>query len=178
MKGPNWTVDQIIDRISELLPSENKLPLIVITGGEPFRQNLKMLITTLDRLGFRIQIETNGTLRPFTDFDATDAHVFVICSPKTGKVNPHLLPFITAYKYVAKAVDICGIDGLPNVALEHSCKPKLARPHEGFTGAVYLQPMDQGSELLNLVNQDACIDSCMKHGHILQLQLHKILGME
>ena len=38
--------------------------LVVITGGEPFRQNLSYLLRALTEHGYYVQIETNGTLPP------------------------------------------------------------------------------------------------------------------
>src|SRR5262245_19999182 len=38
--------------------------LVVITGGEPFRQDLGPLIDKLVKAGYYVQIETNGSLPP------------------------------------------------------------------------------------------------------------------
>lgn len=154
---------------------ENLPQLIVITGGEPFRQDIAMFANTMIVLGHIVQVETNGTMPPSPGLHED---VKIVCSPKTGTVNPKLFPRITAYKYVTTREDIAQGDGLPDWALFHTAKPRLARPHDGFEGPVYLQPMDEQDEELNKLNQDAVLNSCMKHGHILQLQLHKIIGVE
>lgn len=36
--------------------------LVVITGGEPFRQNVNKLVEVLLGYGYKVQVETNGTL--------------------------------------------------------------------------------------------------------------------
>lgn len=152
--------------------------LVVITGGEPFRQNIAPLVRSLLAFGYKVQIETNGTLPPSGTLGHPVNGLHVVCSPKTGKVNQKLLPVISAYKYVAKSEDISIIDGLPIKALGHSAAPQLARPHHDFKGPVYLQAMDEQNKDLNLINQVAVVESCKIHGHILCLQMHKIIGVE
>ena len=164
-----------------------KINLVVITGGEPFRQNLYPLVRDLVRNGFTVQIETNGTLSQSnefyslckTSFEHTEPACFIVCSPKTGKVNLALQRHIAAYKYVARYTDIDVFgDGLPEIALGHTASPKLARPHEHFNGPVYLQPCDDKDEDLNKLNLDACIQSVQEFGYNLQLQIHKLIGAE
>lgn len=172
--------------------------LVVITGGEPFRQQLGHLIATLTQLqGYTVQIETNGTL--FDDsVDYNNDKLFIMCSPKTGSVNDKLKPYITAYKYVGGANELeipygqladniainelqdhsLSPDGLPQQALGHTAKPFLARPHEGFEGTVYLQPIDRQDEHLNKYHQQAVVQSCLTNGYTLCLQMHKIIGVD
>jgi 7-carboxy-7-deazaguanine synthase len=154
--------------------------LVVITGGEPFRQNLRELIWALLDNGYRVQIETNGTL--YQD-DLPYPFITIVCSPKTGSLHRKLLPHIKAYKYVISAfsrpinADLPD-DGLPGKALEHTAAPYLARPHPGFSGSVYIQPEDDNNQDLNKLHLSAAISSVLFHGHTLCLQLHKIIGME
>lgn len=149
-------------------------PLLVITGGEPFRQNLTFLARTFVAMGWQIQVETNGTLSPSDGFPASAT---VVCSPKTGKINHRMLRRIDAWKYVARASDINPIDGLPDIALNHSNSGGLARPPFGCK-SVYLQPMDEQNGLFNTINTKAVVESCLRHGHRLCLQMHKIVGVE
>lgn len=149
-------------------------PLLVITGGEPFRQNLSFLSRTFVAMGWKVQIETNGTLPPS---DGLPDSVAIVCSPKTGSINKRLAARIDAYKYVARAADISPDDGLPFIALGHSVAGALARP--AFLNVpVYLQPMDEQDEQLNAANTKAVVESCLRHGHRLCLQMHKIVGVE
>lgn len=163
----------IIDKAKELLPQES--PLVVITGGEPFRQNLTPLVKDLLEAGFKVQIETNGTLYdgqfPYED-------VTIVCSPKTGKINKHLAPHIDALKYVLHADEIELSDGLPTRALGHSASPVTARPPEGYTGEIYVQPIDVQDPLENSRHLDAAIRSSLTNGYRLCLQTHKIINME
>lgn len=164
------SIPAIIEYI-EALKSIAKL--IVISGGEPFRQPIGALCHELLQHRYMVQIETNGTLFQPGPWP----HVAIICSPKTGKVNHQLQPFINAYKFVAAESDISDDDGLPTIALGHPAAPRLARPHADFKGPVYLQPLDEQDEVKNLRNLDAVVESCLKFGHILCIQIHKIIGV-
>lgn len=164
--------------------------LVVITGGEPFRQNIEPLCAALLTDGIKVQIETNGTLPPPSlDFverctallDHNAPGIFVVCSPKTGKVNPMLKSVIGAYKYVMSHDSVHPDDGLPLKALDHTAHPHVARPHEHYRGPVYLQPMDHGEvhgQYANQRSRAACVRSCLQYGYTMQLQTHKLLGLE
>ena len=169
---------------TELMKLPARSRLVVITGGEPLRQNITPLVSLLLEAGFTVQIETNGTLAPppgLYELCSTDTRqldrCFIVCSPKTGKVHPALFNIICAYKYVA-AVDDMMADGLPSHALGHTASPYLARPHEDFEGTVYIQPCDEKDLLINSANTDACVNSVLQHGYTLQLQVHKIINVD
>lgn len=149
--------------------------LVVITGGEPFRQDISALCWLLVDSDYQVQVETNGTLpTPF----GMPGDVWVVCSPKTGKVHPGVIRNIVAYKYVLSATDV-HTDGLPGHVLDHTAEPRVARPPTEFNrGAIYLQPADLKDEEKNKRNLEAVIQSCMTHGYTLQLQIHKLLNME
>lgn len=179
-QGANWQyVNTIIEMVTNLLfiKQENNMhepgSLVVITGGEPFRQPIELLVKTLIYEGFKVQIETNGTL--FRELHWC-ANLTVVCSPKTGKINAELWPHIDALKYVGRASDLSLLDGLPVKALGHSAKPILARV--AGCPEIYLQPMDEKDEELNRKNMEAVKESCLKFGYRLCLQLHKIIGVD
>jgi 7-carboxy-7-deazaguanine synthase len=166
------------DRILELKTDEYPdapLPLIVVTGGEPFRQNITPFCNLMLNRGFHVQVETNGTLEPD---EHLDPRVQLVVSPKTGKMNQMIEKRITALKYVVRAGCIDRADGLPIRALDHTCSPVVAKPPVAFRGPIYLQPMDEGSPHLNRKNADAAANACKTHGHILQIQTHKVVGIE
>lgn len=170
-----------IDNILESIYFEiaiREIFLIVITGGEPFRQNISPLCNVLIRNGFVVQIETNGTLRPQ---EKINKDVKLVISPKTGSINSNLLNYDHCYKYVLQSDNINTDDGLPIKALNHSAHPHIARPQldsRTFNDLIFLQPMDEGDPIKNKRNLDAVIKSCMEHGYILQLQIHKLIGVE
>lgn len=171
----NMKTEEVIAAVTELSNSNARaLPLVVITGGEPFRQNLYDLVQGLYLKWFRVQIETNGTLYqelPWGTFS-------IVCSPKTGTINKKLLPQILAFKYVLHADSVCPEDGLPLTALGHPNSGKLARPPGGFSGNIYLQPIDDHVSGFPNRHLDACIASCLKHGYTLGVQLHKLINLE
>ncbi len=193
------TLEVLASNIVYILDGNITTNLIVITGGEPFRQNIAPFVNRAMSNDFEVQIETNGSMPPQGDFTTMPT---IICSPKTSKLNPKLVPHITAFKYVANYEQVNFDDGLPLTALEHKATPMLARPPEHFEGDIYLQPMDmtehydeeiEGSleeqsvhaedlagktAFHNSVNLDFVVQSCMKHGYIIQLQIHKLLNLE
>lgn len=171
------------DDVLEAVQAFTKSGLVVITGGEPFRQRIRRLINLLVGRGYYVQVETNGTLPPPDGVPwsvATPLRVdaYLVCSPKTGKMNEDILAVACALKYVISRDSVAEDDGLPLLALGHTASPRVARPPSWWTRPVYLQPMDSKDEGENRANLDAAIGSCMKHDYILQIQLHKLIGME
>jgi 7-carboxy-7-deazaguanine synthase len=167
----------LVQSVKELMPSG----LVVITGGEPFRQELGWFMSLLRTSGYYVQVETNGTLPPPTNFIFSKTPddrngLYIVCSPKTGKVNPNIWNQACAVKYVVEFDDVCE-DGLPGHALQHSAHPFVARPPEWWKLPIYLQPMDSKDEVQNAANLGTAVASCLKHGYILQLQIHKLIGV-
>lgn len=163
--------------------------LVVLTGGEPLRQNIVPLVNKLiSQYGYIVQIETNGT-QPIHNVDQLTAHCWrdlqVVVSPKAGKVDECIWPFIRAYKYVLDAEHIDFVDGLPKSVLGMPARP--ARPYPGYDGPIYLQPADEGPAINpdmgheptnSTKNLRAVISSCMKFGYYLCIQTHKVAGLE
>lgn len=170
------SVPAIFDTVQDHVRSFK--PLIVITGGEPLRQrNLHALVRFLLAKGFHVQIETNGTLYsehlPYNCPDFT-----IVCSPKTGRVNPKMERLIDYYKYIVRAGDVSSNDGLPLHALDHKASPMLARPWRHIERArVYVQPCDTQNAESNAESLQAAIKSCRDFGYTLCLQTHKMLGL-
>jgi 7-carboxy-7-deazaguanine synthase len=160
------------DELISILSKFGTVELVVLTGGEPFRQNLGPVVKKLIDAGYIVQIETNGTLfqpLPFAD-------IMVVCSPKTAKIHPKLEPHIAAFKYVLTA-DSVAEDGLPIVALHHLSE-KVYRPRPDFKGTIYVQPLDdKDNPRIIKRHQRAAVASAINHGHVLCLQLHKILDL-
>ena len=149
--------------------------LIVISGGEPFRQNIAPLCHFLIENDFDVQIETNGSMQIPLELPQM---VTVVCSPKTAKLHPSALHRANAFKYVMRANNMLEEDGLPLQALEHRATPYIARPHKSFKGKIYLQPMDEQDPEINARNTAAVLASALKHNYTVQLQIHKLLNVE
>lgn len=145
---------------------------VVITGGEPFRQNITPLVKHIINNGYSIQIETNGTLtNPSFPFDKT----VVVCSPKTHSLNKKLLPHIKWFKYVVGEEDKISIHGFPTGATQaHS---KQAPYVTWSTDRVILMPRDDHFPGQNQRNRDVAVSLVRKFGFRLNLQLHKILNL-
>ncbi len=166
------SVQQIANEIDFLAGETTKL--VVITGGEPFRQGCGDFVCELIFCDYHIQFESNGTLYDETMEDYYD-DVTIVCSPKTGSLSSQLLPHIDYLKYIVSADKVDPTDGLPLDSLNFGTRP--ARPWDGFRGDVYVQPCDDQNEVKNSLNAQAAIKSCMEFGYTLCLQLHKIVGL-
>ena len=86
-QGEYYSHRQLINMMESEVPdyfkrNANYTSLVVITGGEPFLQDIEPFVILLMRLGYRVQIETNGLL-------SKPSLATVVCSPKcsekTGK---------------------------------------------------------------------------------------------
>jgi organic radical activating enzyme len=176
---------EVLFEINNLYRGEKwRRGLVVITGGEPFRQDLTALIAVLNDHSYYVQVESNGTLPPpMVHWQRKDiaarTGAYLVISPKTGKINELALDAACALKYVGEFGDLAEDDGLPNRALRHSANPRLARPPAWWDRPIYLQPMDDHQDdKANRRNMLAVLDSCLRHSYIIQLQIHKILEVE
>lgn len=161
----------IVEQVKELQP---KRGLVVISGGEPLRQNIGPLVQELAAYDYAIQVETNGTaFAPILDIYRLAT---IVCSPKTGFLHPELAHKIHAFKYVLQA-DFVGEDGLP-ISTLGSQKHGVARPPENTTAEIYVQPLDEQNAERNEKNTRATIDSCLRFGFRLCLQTQKIVNIE
>lgn len=181
-------VEEIVARVKELSVREFedaagrkytglRTELVVLTGGEPFRQNIGPLAKAMLAAGYRVQVETNGTLY-LNDFPWGEPGVTVVCSPKTH-INKQLKPRIDHLKYVVDHNHLDDTFGLPTLALG-SAKPEvagLARSSGLRADSVWVSPMDTGDEAENRKNVAACVKSALDNGYRVSLQTHKLLGV-
>ena len=160
-------------------------PLMVVTGGEPFRQPVALchLVEYGVAAGFHVQIETNGTLwwddefAPPPEFGYTDLSVVV--SPKENFVDSRLLAWKgqVHWKYPLHHKHVDAGDGLPTMSLANNLAGglRVARPPAGHVP--YVQPADVGKDRINALNLDAAVQSSLRFGHRLGVQLHKIVNL-
>jgi 7-carboxy-7-deazaguanine synthase len=149
--------------------------LVVLTGGEPFRQNIGPLTELLIDDGYSVQVETNGTYYLYK-FPYKSDQVSVVVSPKTPAINPSLLPYVHSYKFILKAGFVDQKDGLPFRTLGR--ENSVARPPVHFPkSGVFVQPADEQDPIENEKNLHAAMESCRRFGYRLSLQLHKQLGL-
>ena len=173
---PQLIVNEINRMTAEDIGCSNSDMLVVITGGEPFRQAaLKPLVSMLLMDGFVVQLETNGTIYQALPYEHENLHV--VCSPKTEKIHKTMTPHIGYYKFVGDHTNLSELDGLPTTQLGDPNTPAiLHRPPAD--AIVYLSPVDHGMINDSGYAQEAVVESCLKHGHILCLQIHKIIGVQ
>lgn len=159
-----WDVVALEQRIAEF-----KHKLVVLTGGEPFRQNIGHLVRYLWEKDYRVQIETNGGLS-IPDFPWRCCNVVV--SPKSGKVHPDIRRHALAWKYVVEAGHV-NERGLPTRVL--GVGMQVAEPDPG--SVVYIQPLDVQDVQENAKHVQQAVDICLKHNYGLCLQVHKLAGL-
>jgi 7-carboxy-7-deazaguanine synthase len=157
-------LEEVLKQVSDL-NKESPAQLIVITGGEPMRQQIAKLCENLIDEGFLIQIETNGTL-----FQELPRQVKIICSPKNpnGKyhqIRPDLLERINGFKFIISAHD----KNYQDVAQVGQDK---------FNTPIYLQPMDEYDKEKNKRNRERTLELAKKNGYRISLQTHKYWGIE
>lgn len=158
----------------------SRLGLVVLTGGEPFRQNVALLLNRLRHCGIHTQIETNGVLpiqdQPKVETEVALGFTSIVCSPKSGKLAPVFGHLSSAFKYVVKAGDVCE-DGLPRTALDNppGSSGRVAPPPPTFKKPIYIQPADEKSPEANALNMQQAVDSVLMYpaNRRLCIQMHK-----
>lgn len=176
------TLMQIMQQLNAAAAGSN-IGLVVITGGEPLLQNIIPLIRLLRQSSFDVQVETAGTvwlpeLETMMYFLSTE---FLVCSPKTPKVHPRIAALCSHWKYIVSDSNLSSVDGLPEASTQKetpACADHvLYRPDPDTHHTVWLQPLDAGDTQQTARNTQAALDSCLKYGYRLSLQLHKMLGL-
>ena len=76
--GKFQTADDLAVQVESLWGESREARLVVITGGEPMLQLDKALVDALHARGFRVAVETNGTLAAVPGLD------WICVSPKAG----------------------------------------------------------------------------------------------
>ncbi len=149
--------------VADIVAKAKGHKLVVITGGEPLRQNIAPLCEALIAADVKIQIETNGTL-----YRELPKAVEIICSPKNtnGKYHPiraDLLARVGAFKFLISTSNAAYSD-VPDVG-----QGELP---------VYVQPMDEAEPEKNAANRARATKLALERGYRLSLQLHKIVGIQ
>lgn len=146
---------------AEAPPSPYLRDLVVITGGEPLRQNIAPLCEALLAKGLRVQLETNGTLwRPLPE------RVNIVCSPKVTDgqyhaLRPDLLARIDALKFIVSADDA-----------EYRAVGEVGQA--GTSIPVYVQPMDAYDPAKNQANIAHALALAQANGYRVSMQMHKL----
>lgn len=165
------------DVFHRILLLRGEIDLVVLTGGEPMRQNIVPLIRMLNDHEIKVQIETAGTV--WLDRLPQPNNMFsIVCSPKTPVVNDSIIGWCNDWKYIVRAGEVSLEDGLPIMSTQTQGKDQqLFRPPCGSN--IYVQPCDEGpgNESATKANTAEAVRSAMRFGYRLSLQQHKIIGV-
>lgn len=159
--------------------------LVVLTGGEPMRQNIVPLCEALADQNIRVQIETAGSFWPDGEYGKRLSqlilvdHVSIVVSPKTSFVHDDISNAAMAWKYIITDDGSMYTDGLPLSSTQDTTRRvRLARPPEDFPPeSIFLQPCDYHDATRNKYAQQRTVKLCQKFGYRLSLQTHKIIGL-
>lgn len=188
--GNRLTVDEIVSRALNTLSNSMlglRMPMVVMTGGEPLRQTTGPLAGALVKAGFSmVQYETAGNLWDETLRSLLErgmAHL--VTSPKTPQVHPMIARYCRHYKYVLSHDAVDPVDGLPRGSTQDPpCGPpwrpwEIGRDTDLLTGhtSIWVSPCDAHDPVANQRNMSTAAMSCMRYGYRLSLQTHKILNL-
>lgn len=187
------TTKAIVDWLNSVSSPKPTSRLVVLTGGEPFRFDLRLLCSELAwRQNCHVQIETAGTLwsdglqqllMSGTDSGRLPQGVSIVVSPKAAKVHDRIFLMASAWKYIVRAGELDLADGLPIYSTQESEKPmRIARPptevRQREPERIFLQPMWERDPAASAANVSAAVEAAMKFGYRMSLQQHRILGVE
>ncbi|WFN34335.1 radical SAM protein [Methanogenium sp. S4BF] len=158
--GTGMSVDEIVSAVSAGMPR-----YVIVTGGEPLLQEdeLKYLLAALRDAGYRIEIETNGTLC-FTGVQEYATISMDIKCPSSGEESdPALL------------ADLRPEDSVKFVVMDRTdClyAQEIIESHD-IAGTVFISPVWGG-------NYREIADFILEEGIAarFQLQLHKSIGVK
>lgn len=183
-KGGEMLMGTIVKRVIDLIEHGDGLQppcqtdLVVITGGEPMRQQIIPLLQRLSDLGLTIQIETAGTVWPpsvvvqrtMVDGSSLGAPIVrhledlihsgdvkLVCSPKTPGVHPNIERYCEHFKYIIRKGET-DKRGLPCFSTQIPGEvAELYQPDgENVIPTIWLQPMTEYTR--DLITQTENVD--------------------
>lgn len=165
--------------------ARKRTKLIVLTGGDPLRQNIVPFCVLACAFGYHVQIETAGIQWvPGLQYCVEEGYVSIVVSPKTGQVCSEINDYAAAWKYIVSSCDdMHPDDSLPMSSTQAtgsaiSRRQILARPKPFDVAKVYVQPCQVASPSLNAENVELAKKISLERGYRLSLQTHKLLGLE
>lgn len=148
--GEEYDAEELIKELSQY-PAKR----VILTGGEPGLQVNDELIEILHREGYKVHIETNGTVKLPVAID------WVTCSPKS------------LHQKTGRIDELKVVAGESAVSFEN-----LGKFGEIEAGEYYLQPCDTGSDETNAENLEKCVEYILGHPQWrLSLQTHKMINI-
>ncbi|MEM3938571.1 MAG: 7-carboxy-7-deazaguanine synthase QueE [Saccharolobus sp.] len=162
--GIEMSEEEIISKIRK------DIKVTTITGGEPLLQNLLFLVRELKKLGHKIIVETNGTIKPSEELRKL-VDVFSV-SPKLSN-SGHKLKYnfidddwATYYKFVVV---------YPNKDIDEIVK--FVESNNINPSKVILQPDGNRPDYINALNE--IVQVVLNRGLQFRIlpQLHRIIGI-
>ncbi|MEM0200225.1 MAG: 7-carboxy-7-deazaguanine synthase QueE [Saccharolobus sp.] len=162
--GIEMSEEEIISKIRK------DIKVTTITGGEPLLQNLLFLVRELKKLGHKIIVETNGTIKPSEELRKL-VDVFSV-SPKLSnsghklKYNFNDDDWATYYKFVVV---------YPNKDIDEIVK--FVESNNINPSKVILQPDGNRPDYINALNE--IVQVVLNRGLQFRVlpQLHRIIGI-
>lgn len=148
-----------------------KAGLVVITGGEPTRQNIAPLVKRLEEKGFTVQIETNGLIFPDLLYIGTDCNIVI--SPKTAKISPKYEAILENKDQTRVFIKLVVGEGV----FPSQPGGKGGDPTDKYQPEFVL-PCDTGDKMKTGENVGMAMVEAAKRNCVFQLQLHKVLGIK
>lgn len=150
----------------------NRHPLVVLTGGEPFMQNIGPFIAKITDLGYHVQIETNGSVPPTEQYLGwvQGLNVDIVVSPKTPKVASYFNSHATAFKYPITGDET--LVALPTSVLGNQTTSLAQPPVTMAPSDVYLMPEDGKYVRRAYKNM---LNISRRFGYRCSTRLHKLL---
>lgn len=201
-------VPEIMAAVEVMREQYPEIDLVVLTGGEPMRQQILPLLHALDEAGFTSQIETAGTVWPpivkipgilagrpghvTLESLLESGAVRLVCSPKTPQLHTNIIEYCEDFKYIIREGE-CDERGLPNKSTQiEGAGARIWGPdRDNAFHKVWLQPCFEYQQRVNntpnidlpdiariAANNAECVKQAMKHGYRISLQQHKILDIE
>lgn len=144
--------------------------LVVVTGGEPLRQNIVPLVRALAYRGRIVQIETNGTI--FDEELDKLGPVFVV-SPKTRSIDKRFLPW---YHKCNSMVYLKQVFGPAFPSQPHDKGGQFVYP-PGFEPD-YIMPLETDNEETDKVIRNNAAKYCIEKQIKLSIRLHKLVNIQ
>ena len=182
--GESITLKQLIKKVTNLgatLGSKN--PWVCITGGEPLVQQkeLEKLIRNLKGYGYKITIETNGSIEPPEWFDLIDSWCADIKLPFT---QPPGSPYIQTYtdSWLHTRIDKDQIKFVVGNEKDLEFVGKLIKNPTNKLPTILLSPMagilNKGNNLYTYWDRvwlQRVAEFCKEIGARFSLQIHKAI---
>lgn len=157
-------VPDIVKRVEEQATTD----FVVLTGGEPFLQDMCVLVPALIAKGFWIQYETSGSV-PLKGIAPDFPSTRIVCSPKSAKIDKDVAEHALCFKYVVSVDNTDPADGLPK---------GLYRPKKKDRGRIMVSPMWTSDPDTRYANFQHAVNVCKQFGWHLTIQYHKLIGIQ